>query len=58
MTFLVEFPITEQVIEKHLFFFLKYLEYEDANGRSLVADIIYKILSIFPDEVIDHYVKN
>ena len=56
LLFLTEFPLSEKLIEKHLFFLLKNLEFEESSGRELISEILLKILTKFPVEVLEHYV--
>jgi len=53
---LIEFPLSEKLIEKHLFFLMKNLDFEEPSGRELVSEILMKILNKFPVEVLEHYV--
>jgi len=53
---LIEFPLSEKLIEKNLFFLLKNLEFEESSGRELISEILLKILDKFPVEVLEHYV--
>ena len=54
---MVEFPLSEKLIEKHLFFLIKNLDFDETSGRELISDILLKIINKFPLEVVEHYVN-
>lgn len=56
MNFLIEFPLSEKLIEKNLFFIMKNLDFEEPSGRELVSEVLMKVLLKFPIEVLEHYV--
>lgn len=55
MHFLIEFPLSEKLAERHLFFLIKNLEYSEPSGREIIADLLMKIVNKLPGELLGHY---
>jgi len=54
---LVEFPLSEKLLQKHIYYLLKNIDYSEAPGRKIVIEAFEKIIIHFPEEIVNYYVK-
>lgn len=52
MAFLVNFPLTDKLIDKYVNFLVKNLDYEYVEGKETCYELLETILSKFPIELI------
>lgn len=57
MNFFVYYPVSEKLLEKHLQFLLKNLEFNGDSGRKAVIEVLTKLVEILPQESLKAHVN-
>lgn len=57
LQFLVDFPLSDKLVQNHINFLVKNVEYQETQGRLLVCQVIRTVTEKFPKPVIDHWTE-
>lgn len=55
ISFLIEYPLEEKRVEQHIHHLIKNLTYPHKDGRISIIEVIEKLITLFPIEVLDKY---
>jgi hypothetical protein len=53
--FLIEYPLEEKRIEQHIYHLIKNINYFDQDGRETVLEVLDRIVTRFPTEILDKF---
>ena len=52
---MIDYPISEKLMQKNIYFLIKNLDFTLKQGRLIVYQILAEIIKAFPMEIIDFY---
>eukprot|EP00127_Corallochytrium_limacisporum_P005483 Clim_evm31s206 gene=Clim_evmTU31s206 len=55
IAFLVNYPLADKRMERHVHFLIKNLEYEEATGREAVLEALNSVVIRFPTEILEQF---
>lgn len=55
LSFLLNYPLSDKLLQNYINFLIKNTEYTDPNGRSLVYEVLKTFLEKFPEQVTRHF---
>ena len=53
MNFLIEFPLSDKLMQKYLYLVIKNIGYNDESGRKAVYDCLLKYFDVFSIDFIE-----